>query len=100
MRSLLALAAVAQLAAMDAMGEPIPLSRQPDPEPEPMVANQRAAQAASLGEFRRLSQPRRTIVTAEDAARFKADSDARRAAKAAKALAIRDAQLARGQRVA
>lgn len=106
MRALIALASLAQfapvlLASADAAtrGEPPP---QKPKEPD-MIDNRRAAQRADFEESTRYADARRdpfNMVTEGDRARWDAERQAKRAAKAARALAIRDAQLARGQRTA
>lgn len=99
MRSLIALASL--YSAGELIGR-APVSAEPATPKEPdMIDDRRAAQATQLGEFGRRSQPlARTSVTAEDSARWAAEREAKRAAKAVKLAAIRDAQLARGQRTA
>jgi hypothetical protein len=104
MRSALAIAAIAQLAALASMGEPVADPReQPTPEPEPMIDDRFALGALRMEAALRPKRAHRNLnhqPTRDDAERWAAEREAKRAAKAAKALAIRDAQRARGQHVA
>lgn len=103
MRSILALAAIAQLAAVAAMAQPIPDPHpQPKPEPDPMMDDieRKGALRMEAALLPKRSFERRSRITREDLARYQAEDEARRVARAAKRIAIRDAQLARGQRTA
>lgn len=101
MRALIALAALGNIGALTAVAQPL---EPPPPAPEPDMMGleeTRIARTRDLNVKSRIPmRDARTQIDAETAARWEAARQAKRAAKAARALTIRDAQLARGQRTA